>query len=134
MAIQLSTAVRNARLQVVLDQAVGTSPPSKCRIKTGSPPADFTTDPGTLLAEISMPSPAWNTPSGGAMTKTGTWVDTSANNSGTAGWFRIIDTSLAGIMQGTVGTSGTDMIVDSTTFVAGQAFSILTFTITASNA
>jgi hypothetical protein len=37
-------------------------------------------------------------------------------------------------MQGTVGTSGTDMIVDSTSFTSGQSFTINTFTLTDANA
>jgi hypothetical protein len=36
-------------------------------------------------------------------------------------------------MQGTVGTSGTDMIVDNTSFNAGQNFTVNTFTLTAGN-
>jgi hypothetical protein len=73
--------------------------------------------------------------SGGAKAKSGTWSDASADATGTAAHFRIHDsTATTCHVQGTVGTSGTDMIVDSTAFTATQSFTINTFTITDGNA
>jgi hypothetical protein len=72
---------------------------------------------------------------GGTKAKSGTWEDLSADNTGVAGHFRIYDTGVATChMQGTVGTSGTDMIVNSTSFTATQAFTVNTFTLTDGNA
>jgi hypothetical protein len=75
-----------------------------------------------------------NAASAGAKTMLGTWADAAADASGTAAHFEIVkaDTTTR-CMQGTVGTSASDMIVDSVSFTAGQAFSITAFTITGSN-
>jgi hypothetical protein len=78
-----------------------------------------------------------NAASGGTMTKNGTWQDTSANGTGTAGYFRIFDNAGTTChIQGTVTLTGGggDMTVDNTSFVTGQAFLVSTFTLTAANA
>jgi hypothetical protein len=133
MAVQLSTSVRNAILNAI-ETAVGTS--AVLKIRTGSPPTDVATaDSGTVLSTLSLPSDWMADASGGTKAKSGTWQDSSADASGTPGHFRIYasDGTTAHI-QGTVGTSGTDMIVDSSTFTAGQSFTVNTFTFTAPGA
>lgn len=140
MAIQLSVAVREARLNSIETQ-IGTSP--VLRIWAGTPRASCATaDDGTaanLLAEIALPSDwmaAAGTPGAGQKgIAGGPWTDSSANNTGTAAYFRIYATGGTTChLQGTVGTSGADMIVDNTSFAAGQQFSITSFTLTDGNA
>lgn len=133
MAIQFSVAVRNARLDAI-ETAISTS--AVLKIRTGAPPANVATaDSGTVLATLSLPSDWLAAASGGAKALSGTWQDASADNSGTAAHFRVYasDGTTAHI-QGTVGTSGTDMIVDSTSFTAGQTFNVTAFTLTDGNA
>ena len=133
MAIQFSTAVRNARLDQT-ETTIGTSP--VIRIFTGPPPANCAAaDSGTILATVNCPSD-WMAPaSGGSKSKSGTWEDLSADNTGTAGYFRVYDSGVTTChMQGTVGTGGTDMTVNSTSFTSGQPFTINTFTLTDGNA
>jgi hypothetical protein len=70
----------------------------------------------------------------GSKAKSGTWEDTAADNTGTAAHFRIYASDgTTPHLQGTVGVSGTDMTVDSTSFTAGQNFTVTGFTITAGN-
>lgn len=135
MAVKFSTLLRNARLDSI-ETYLGAV--SILRIYTGSAPA-ATTDAasGTLLAEITLPSDWMAAASGGAKAKSGTWSDTSANNSGTAGYFRVLDptgttTAIQGSVTATAG--GGDMTIDNITFVAGQAVTINTFTLTDGNA
>lgn len=132
MALQYSTAVNNARLDAI-ETAIGTS--AMLRIRTGAAPANCgTADSGTVLAELTLPSDWMAAASGGAKSKAGTWQDASANNTGTAAHWRIYDSAGTTChMQGTYGTSGTDMIGDSVSFTAGQSFTINTFTLTAAN-
>jgi hypothetical protein len=132
MAIQLSVAVRNGRLDS-FETVCGTS--AVMKIFTGSPPANCAAaDSGTVLATANLPSDWMAAASGGTKAKSGTWEDLSADNTGVAGHFRIYDTGVATChMQGTVGTSGTDMIVDSTSFTATQAFTVNAFTLTDGN-
>lgn len=135
MAIQLSTAVRNARLDTV-ESTIGTS--AVLKIRSGAAPADVATaDSGTVLATLTLPSDWMAAASGGSKAKAGTWEDTSADATGTAEHFRVYasDGTTAHI-QGTVtGTGGGgDMEVQNTSFTSGQAFTITTFTITDANA
>ena len=82
----------------------------------------------------------------GAITKAGTWSGT-ASQTGTAGWFRILctpnyDTGLTNLsttsddaklimrIDGTIGTSGADMIVTSTTVTSAVSQTVTTFTLT----
>ncbi len=135
MALQYSVAVRNANLDA-FETTVGAS--AILEIRTGSPPANCATaSSGTLLALCSLPADWMNAASGGTKTKNGTWQDTSANGTGTAGYFRIFDTTGTTChAQGTVTLTGGggDMTVDNTSFVTGQAFSVTTFTLTSGNA
>lgn len=133
MAVQLSTTVRNARLNSI-ETTIGAS--AVVKIFTGSPPANCAAaDSGTTLATLSLPSDYFNAASSGSMTKLGTWTVASASNTGTAGYFRMYDSTAATChVQGTVGTSGADMIVNTTSVVSGQSFTINTFTLTDANA
>ena len=129
MAIKFSVDVTNARLDAI-ETEIGTSP--ILRIRTGAAPANCAAaDTGTVLATINLPSDWMAAAASSSKAKSGTWQDTSADATGTAAHFRIYnngDTTCH--MQGTVGTSGTDMTVDNTSFAAGQQFTVNTFTLT----
>lgn len=131
--VQLSIAARNARLDAI-ETAVGAS--AVLKIFTGSPPANCAAaDSGTVLATLSLPSDWMAAASGGSKSKSGTWEDLSADNTGTAGHFRIYDSGATTChIQGTVGTSGTDMTVNNASFTAGQSFTVNSFTLTDANA
>jgi len=130
MAVQLSTAVRNARLDAI-ETTISTSP--TLEIRTGAVPANCAAaDSGTVLATLTLPSDWMAAASGGSKALSGTWQDTSADATGTAAHFRIKQSSTCHI-QGTVGTSGTDMVVDSVSFTAGQQFTVTAFTLSDGN-
>ena len=134
MAVQLSTAVRNARLDAI-ESTIGTSP--LLRIRTGTIPANCAAArTGTILTSLSLPSDWMSAASGGSKSLLGTWSGTAAA-SGTATYFEIMNTSgsVCGL-QGSVSVSGGggDMILDSVTFTSGQAFAVITFTLTDANA
>ena len=133
MTVQLSVSVRNAELDSI-ETVLGTAP--ILRIFTGAAPANCAAaNSGTVLATLTLPTDWMAAAASGAKAKSGTWQDTSADATGTAAHFRIHDSGdVACHLQGTVGTSGTDMIVDSASFTAGQSFTITTFTLTAGNA
>jgi hypothetical protein len=133
MTIQLGTSVRNAMLDAI-ESTINTS--AILKIRTGSAPADCATaDSGTVLATLTLPSDWMAAAASGQKAKSGTWQDTSADASGTAAHFRIYDSGGTTChIQGTAGTSGTDMILDSASFTAGQSFTITSFTLTAGNA
>lgn len=135
MALQYSTAVRNAKLDAV-ETSIGVS--AVLKIRTGAPPADCAAaDSGTVLATLNLPSDWMAAAAAGAKSKTGTWEDTSADAAGTAGHFRIYDSggTVCG-MQGTVTATGGggDMTVDNTSFAVAQDVLVTGFTLTAGNA
>jgi len=133
MALQYSVTVRNAKLDAV-ETAIGAS--AVLKIRSGSAPANCAAaDQGTVLATISLPSDWMDAATGGTKSKAGTWTDASADATGTAGHFRLYASDGTTChAQGAVGTSGTDMIVDSTSFTSGQSFTVTAFTLTAGNA
>lgn len=135
MTIQHSVAVRNARLDAI-ETTVGTSP--ILEIRTGAQPANCAAaDSGTLLASITLPSDWLAAASSGSKAKSGTWQDSSANGTGTAGHFRIKDSGGTTChQQGSVTATGGggDMTVDNTSFAAGQSFTVTGYTLTEGNA
>lgn len=135
MSLQLSTTVRNARLDAV-ESTIGTS--AILTVLTGSMPANCgTADSGTVVATLSLPSDWMAAASSGSKAKSGTWEDTSADATGTAGYFRIKDSGGTTChIQGTVTATGGggDMTVDNVSFAAGQDFTVTSFTLTDANA
>lgn len=134
MAIQLSTAVRNARADVV-ETTIGTTPVMK--IRSGAQPANVAAaDSGTVLATINLPSDWLTAASGGVKSKSGTWEDTSADATGTAAHYRIYAADgTTAHWQGSVTATGGggDMQVDNTSFAAGQPFTVTSFSLTEGN-
>jgi hypothetical protein len=134
MALQLSGAIRDNQANQIESTVNGTGSPT-LEIRSGAPPANCAAaDTGTVLATIALAADFLTASSGGAgsVAKVGTWTDASADGTGTAGHFRLKGGATCHV-QGTVGTSGADMIVDNTSFNAGQSFSITTFTVTVGN-
>ncbi len=135
MSIQLSTAVRNARLDAI-ETAIGTG--AVLKIRTGAAPANCATaDSGTVLATATLPSDWLAAAASGAKAKSGTWEDTAADAAGTAAHFRIYASDGTTChLQGTVTATGGggDMTVDNVVFAVAQAFSVTTFSLTDGNA
>ncbi|HCZ47425.1 MAG TPA: hypothetical protein DCZ11_00280 [Gammaproteobacteria bacterium] len=135
MAVQLSTAVRNARLDAI-ETTIGTS--AVLKIRTGAQPANCATaDSGTVLATLSLPSDYLAAAASGSKAKSGTWEDTSADATGTAAHWRLYASDGTTChAQGTVTATGGggDMTVDNTSFASGQAFTVTSFTLTDGNA
>ncbi len=135
MTVQLSTGVRNARLDAI-ETTIGTS--AVLKIRTGAPPANVAAaDSGTVLATLTLPSDWMAAASSGSKSKSGTWEDASADAGGTAAHFRLYASDgTTAHMQGTVTATGGggDMTVDNTTFASGQSFTVTAFTLTDGNA
>lgn len=135
MALQYSVTVRNAQLDAV-ETTVGTAP--LLRIYSGAAPANCAAAAsGTLLAEATLPLDWMAAASSGSKALSGTWQDASANATGTAGHWRLYDSSGTTChAQGTVTATGGggDMTLDNTSIASAQSVTITSFTITAGNA
>ena len=135
MAFQLSVDTRNATLQA-LETTIGTNP--IMTVSSGTVPADCgSANTGTVLATMILPTNWLDTPALGSIVLSGTWQDLSADDSGTAGYFRLhqSDGTICH-MQGTVTQTGAggDMQLDTTNIAVGQQITITAFTITAGGA
>lgn len=135
MAIQLSTAVRNARLDAI-ELTIGAS--AVLKIRSGAVPANVAaSDTGTVLATLNLPADWMAAASGGSKAKSGTWDDSAADAAGTAAHFRLYASDgMTCHLQGTVSVTGggADMTVDNVVFAAGQGFTITAFSLSDANA
>ena len=135
MAFQLSVDTRNATLQA-LETTIGTNP--IMTVSSGTVPADCASaNTGTVLATMILPTNWLDTPALGSIVLSGTWQDLSADDSGTAGYFRLHQSDgTVCHMQGTVTQTGAggDMQLDNTNIAVGQQITITAFTITAGGA
>lgn len=108
------------------------------RIYSGTIPTDTDTALGaqTLLAELtfsatSFPAAADLNP-GARITANSITADSSADNTGTASFFRFLTQTSGGtaVAQGTAGTASADLILNTTSLTAGSTVSVTSVTVT----
>jgi hypothetical protein len=131
MAIQYSTTHRtNSMTQLNTD--IGTS--ALIKIYTGSPPSNVATAfTGTLLVTLTGNAAGFGSASAGALTASAITSGT-AGAAGTAGYFRIATSGGTDVVQGTIGTSGTDLTINNTSIASSQVVSASSLVITATGA
>lgn len=133
MAVQLSIAVRNARLDAI-EATVGAS--AKLQIRTGAQPSNCAAAAtGTLLAEIVCPADWMAAASNGSKLLSGVWSITAIAG-GTAAHYRLVDNSATTCHeQGsiTITGGGGDMTLDNTNIANGQTVTVTTWTKTDGN-
>lgn len=103
----------------------------KLRIYDSTVPtrADDAIGASVLLAELTMNATAFGASSNGVITANAITADASANNSGTATYYRIWDSAgTTCYIQGTVGTATSDMILNSVAISAGAAVTVTALT------
>lgn len=122
MTLRLSAAARNAGLNASFDLADAGAGAGTIKIYTGSQVANAdTAEAGTLLATFTLADPAFSAASGGVKDlDADPDLTTTAVAAGTAGWARCEDSTGTNVFDGSVGTSGTDFIINSTAITSGQ--------------
>ena len=133
MALAFAATTRNAWLDAIDDLLNAGAGAALIRIYDGSRPATGGAAT-TLLAELTCSDPACGAASAGVLTFSAITQDSSANASGTATWFRMVDSNATFVLDGNVGTSGSDLNLTSTTITITEPVSISSATITAPNA
>jgi hypothetical protein len=127
MAVTYTTATKIARMDAVKAQIDAGTGAGKLEIGTAGM--------ATVLATIALNDPCGTSSDtgGGVVKLTFSGMprsDTSADATGTAAAARIRDSNITDVISGlTVGTSGTDIILDSTSITAGQTVTISAATI-----
>lgn len=129
LAYEVAT-LRNAMLDAITTRAGNAA---LLRIYDGTRPATGGTAT-TLLAELTCGTPFAAGASAGVLTLGAITKDASANATGTATWFRIVKADgTTHVLDGNVGTSGSDLNLTTTSIVATQPVSVSSFTITEGN-
>lgn len=132
MTIAYAETLRNAQLAEITAAAGGGA---LLRIYDGARPATgaaITTQ--VLLAQLTCGTPFAAAPSGGVLTANAITQDASADATGTASWFRLVTSAAAFVMDGNVGTSGSDLNLSSVSIVAGGTVEVTSFVVTGGNA
>jgi hypothetical protein len=130
MALGYSTTLRNAQLDAITT-ALGTSP--KIRHYSGTRPATGGTAT-TLLGELPMSATPAAAASSGVWTANAITNDSSADATGTASWFRALTSANTPVIDGNIGTSGSDLNMNTVSYVSGGPIAMSSWTITAGNA
>lgn len=130
MALAYAVGIRNSMLDAV---TTGAGASALLRIYDGTRPATGGAAT-TLLAELTCNATFAPGASSGALTLNAITPDASANATGTATWFRIVKADgTTHVMDGNVGTSGSDLNLTTTSIVSGQPVSVTSFVITEGN-
>jgi hypothetical protein len=126
------TATRNTMLNDITT-SIGTS--ALFNIYAGVQPADVssaTTAANVIISQLTFPTTnAFGAASAGSMTANTITSDSSAVG-GTAAWFSITKSTGARVADGSVGTSGADLNLNSVTITTGATVAITAFSITMS--
>lgn len=132
MTIRISDTVRNSRVDAIRAAVDAGASGGFLRIYSGSKPSKGGTPAGLLLAEVLLADPC-GTSTGGVLTITAPRTDTSANASGTAAFFYLVDSTGAFVCDGDCATSGSDLNMTTLSIVATQPVEITSLTITDGN-
>lgn len=134
MATRITQAAAKAACDAVVD-LLDVGGAGYLEIRTGSQPATANTAAsGTLLGTLTLSATAFGaatTASPSVATAAAITSDTSADNSGTAGWFRAYNNAGTAIIDGSVTATGGggDMTLDTVTIVAGGTIAITSWTV-----
>jgi hypothetical protein len=131
MALGLATALRTTRATAIRD-AIDAGAAGLLRIYDGVRPATGGSAT-TLLAELTLSDPCGSVVNG-VLTFSAITQDASANATGTATWFRIVTSAAAFVLDGSVGTSGADLNLTTTSVTTGQPVQVTSLVFTEGNA
>lgn len=132
--LKYATAMRNARLDAITTFVGGSA---LLRIYDGTQATNPQTAVSgqTLLAELTCNAIFAPSASGGVLTPNAVTSDSSANATGTASWYRLVKSDGTTVVEdGTVGTSGCDLNINSVSISSGAAVAITSWTKTTGNA
>lgn len=133
MTTRLPTNVRNAMANAAVDLIDAGPAAGMVQIRSGAQPASAgSAATGTLLGTLTLSDPAFADAVNGTATAGAVTGDSSADASGTAGWFRVLDSTGATVMDGAISEAGGggEMILDKTAIVAGGTISVTSWTVT----
>lgn len=129
MTLRLPTAQQNAHASATTNAVDAGAGAGTVKVYTGAQPATAN-DPtsGTLLITWTLNDPAYAAPAAGVAALDVTPAITAvAGNSGTAGWFRVADSTGATVFDGAVGSQ---MTFDNAVIASGQTCNLTAGSVT----
>lgn len=132
MTMHYSAAARTAALAAMVALVDAGAAAGTIKIYTGAQPANAAAAAtGTLLATFTCADPAFDSITGGVATlDTSPVLTTTAVADGTAGYARVADSDGVTTFDGSVGTSGADYIINTTSISTGQTITLSAGTLT----
>ena len=132
MTLGLIVALRNNRLDEITALIDADAGAGSLIFYDGTRPATGGTATNEV-ATLTLSDPAAGAASSGTLTFNSITDDSSATG-GTTTWWRITDNSGDAVLDGSVGTSGEDINLNSTTISAGATVSVTSLVFTEGNA
>lgn len=135
MATRIKQSVAAAACNAVVDSLDAGVGAGYIEIRTGAQPASpDAAATGTLLGTLTLSDPAFGaatTANPSVATASAITSDTTADASGTAGWFRAYDSAASAVIDGSItGTGGGgDMELDDVNIVAGGTIAVSSWTV-----
>lgn len=128
----------NAARDAAIEAVAATLNGGKLVIYDGTPPAnaDASLSSNDVLAELTLADPAFGSASSGVVTANSITADSSANNTGTPTFFRLLTSGDAVVYQGDAAESpgsGEDLLLSDLSggqIIAGGSVSVSSLTIT----
>lgn len=124
--------MRAARMNAIRDAIDSGSAAGYLRIYSGTRPAITGTPSGLILAELRFQDPCAPASTDGNLTMSALSPALQATNSGTASWFRVLNSSNVVVMDGSIGQYE-DMSVSNANIVAQQQVNCTAFNISDGN-
>jgi hypothetical protein len=131
----LSPKLANNAASVAADAVTALVNTGYLRIYDGTQPAtpDTAITTQVLLAELRFSATAFGAAANGVAAANAITADPSADNTGTATWFRALKSDgTTPVFDGSVGTSGANLNLNAVAISAGAAVSVSAFTYTQS--
>lgn len=132
MALGYLAALRNSRLNEVTALMDAGAAGATLSIYDSTRPATGGAAT-TLLATLTFSTTSFPAAASGTMTANAITSDTSADATSTATWFRVADSDATFVFDGDVGTSGSDLNLNTVAITAGATVAITSFVLTEGN-
>lgn len=133
MPTRISTPARNQIATAVAALVDAGAAAGKVRVYTGAQPArPSVAATGTLLVTFTLNDPAFAAAATGAvLLDVDPAITATAVATGTAGWFRLLDSDDNAIMDGEVGVVSAQMILNTTSIAVGELIQLVSASISA---
>lgn len=125
----LNTQISDAAANAACNGLTALVNAGSIKLYTGSQPANGNTALAgqTLLATLPLNNPAFGNAAAGVAALNASGVSASAVATGTAAWFRVCNSGGTGIWDGSIGTSGCNLNLNSTSIQSGATVTISSY-------